>query len=43
MTAAVTAAALADELPARRPRLPGIAHRLLGSAWDAEDVVADRP
>jgi DNA-directed RNA polymerase specialized sigma24 family protein len=26
---------------ALRPRLLGIAYRLLGSMWDAEDVVAD--
>jgi hypothetical protein len=30
-----------DEFLALRPRLLGIAYRLLGSMWDAEDVVAD--
>ena len=41
MTAAVTADALAREFSDHRPRLMGIAYRLLGSAWDAEDVVAE--
>jgi len=41
MTVAVTGDALAAEFVEHRPRLIGIAYRLLGSAWDAEDVVAD--
>jgi RNA polymerase sigma-70 factor (ECF subfamily) len=41
MTATVTADALAREFSDHRPRLMGIAYRLLGSAWDAEDVVAE--
>lgn len=32
---------LAEEFIEHRPRLMGIAYRLLGSAWDAEDVVAE--
>jgi RNA polymerase sigma-70 factor (ECF subfamily) len=32
---------LAREFMDFRPRLLGIAYRMLGSAWDAEDVVAD--
>lgn len=32
---------LAHELAELRPRLLGIAYRMLGSAWDAEDVVAE--
>jgi RNA polymerase sigma-70 factor, ECF subfamily len=32
---------LAREFTQFRPRLLGIAYRLLGSAWDAEDVVAE--
>lgn len=32
---------LAEEFVSHRPRLLGIAYRLLGSAWDAEDVVAE--
>jgi len=32
---------LAGEIAELRPRLLGIAYRILGSAWDAEDVVAD--
>jgi RNA polymerase sigma-70 factor (ECF subfamily) len=32
---------LAREFMEHRPRLLGIAYRLLGSIWDAEDVVAD--
>ena len=31
----------AEEFAGYRPRLLGIAYRLLGSAWDAEDVVED--
>jgi RNA polymerase sigma-70 factor, ECF subfamily len=31
----------AEEFHRHRPRLIGIAYRLLGSMWDAEDVVAD--
>jgi RNA polymerase sigma-70 factor (ECF subfamily) len=41
MTVAVTGDALAAELLEHRPRLIGVAYRLLGSAWDAEDVVAE--
>jgi RNA polymerase sigma-70 factor (ECF subfamily) len=41
MTVAVTRDALAAEFVEHRPRLMGIAYRLLGSAWDAEDVVAE--
>jgi RNA polymerase sigma-70 factor (ECF subfamily) len=37
----VTADDLAGEFEEFRPRLLGIAYRLLGSMWDAEDVVAD--
>src|SRR4051794_26274029 len=33
--------AAAREFTALRPRLLGIAYRLLGSAWDAEDVVEE--
>jgi len=33
--------AAAREFAALRPRLLGIAYRLLGSAWDAEDVVEE--
>lgn len=33
--------AAVDEFLAQRPRLLGIAYRLLGSMWDAEDVVSD--
>jgi RNA polymerase sigma-70 factor (ECF subfamily) len=32
---------LAGEIAELRPRLLGIAYRILGSAWDAEDVVAE--
>jgi RNA polymerase sigma-70 factor, ECF subfamily len=32
---------LAEEFSALRPRLLGVAYRLLGSAWDAEDVVEE--
>jgi RNA polymerase sigma-70 factor (ECF subfamily) len=32
---------LARDFDEYRPRLVGIAYRMLGSAWDAEDVVAD--
>jgi RNA polymerase sigma-70 factor (ECF subfamily) len=32
---------LAREVAELRPRLLGIAYRMLGSAWDAEDVVAE--
>jgi RNA polymerase sigma-70 factor (ECF subfamily) len=32
---------LASEFMEHRPRLLGIAYRMLGSMWDAEDVVAD--
>lgn len=32
---------LAREFLGHRPRLLGVAYRLLGSAWDAEDVVAE--
>jgi RNA polymerase sigma-70 factor (ECF subfamily) len=38
---AADAEQLANELDALRPRLLGVAYRLLGSAWDAEDVVAE--
>jgi RNA polymerase sigma-70 factor (ECF subfamily) len=38
---AMTADALAREFMDHRPRLLGVAYRMLGSAWDAEDVVAD--
>jgi len=31
----------AEQFASYRPRLLGIAYRLLGSAWDAEDVVAE--
>jgi RNA polymerase sigma-70 factor, ECF subfamily len=31
----------AEEFQRHRPRLLGIAYRLLGSAWDAEDVVEE--
>ncbi|GIH18766.1 RNA polymerase sigma factor SigJ [Rugosimonospora africana] len=31
----------AEELAAYRPRLLGVAYRLLGSAWDAEDIVEE--
>ncbi len=41
MTGAVTADALAEDFLELRPRLMGVAYRLLGSAWDAEDVVAE--
>lgn len=41
MTVTVSADALAAEFVQHRPRLLGIAYRLLGSAWDAEDVVAE--
>jgi RNA polymerase sigma-70 factor (ECF subfamily) len=37
----MTADDLAREFTELRPRLLGIAYRMLGSAWDAEDVVAD--
>jgi RNA polymerase sigma-70 factor, ECF subfamily len=37
----VIAADAAEEFLRVRPRLLGIAYRLLGSMWDAEDVVAD--
>ena len=37
----MTADALAHEFTEFRPRLLGIAYRMLGSAWDAEDVVAE--
>ena len=37
----MTADELASEFIAFRPRLLSIAYRLLGSAWDAEDIVAD--
>jgi RNA polymerase sigma-70 factor (ECF subfamily) len=37
----VTADELAQEFMEHRPRLMAIAYRLLGSAWDAEDVVAE--
>jgi RNA polymerase sigma-70 factor (ECF subfamily) len=30
-----------EEFERHRPRLLAIAYRLLGSMWDAEDVVAD--
>jgi RNA polymerase sigma-70 factor (ECF subfamily) len=33
--------ALAQDFNEYRPRLLGIAYRMLGSAWDAEDVVAE--
>ena len=33
--------ALARDFNEYRPRLHAIAYRMLGSAWDAEDVVAD--
>ena len=33
--------ALARDFNEYRPRLHGIAYRMLGSAWDAEDIVAD--
>jgi RNA polymerase sigma-70 factor (ECF subfamily) len=36
-----TAEAAADEFMCHRARLLGIAYRLLGSMWDAEDVVSD--
>jgi RNA polymerase sigma-70 factor (ECF subfamily) len=32
---------LAREFMEHRPRLLGIAYRLLGTMWDAEDIVAD--
>jgi RNA polymerase sigma-70 factor (ECF subfamily) len=32
---------LAEEFQRHRPRLLGVAYRLLGSAWDAEDVVEE--
>ena len=41
MTGAVSTDVLAEEFLEHRPRLVGIAYRLLGSAWDAEDVVAE--
>ena len=41
MTVGVTGDVLAAEFVEHRPRLIGIAYRLLGSAWDAEDVVAE--
>jgi RNA polymerase sigma-70 factor (ECF subfamily) len=37
----MTADDLAREFTELRPRLLGLAYRMLGSAWDAEDVVAD--
>ena len=37
----MTADELASEFTAFRPRLLSIAYRLLGSAWDADDIVAD--
>jgi RNA polymerase sigma-70 factor, ECF subfamily len=37
----VTQQQAAEEFAGYRPRLLGIAYRLLGSAWDAEDVVED--
>ena len=37
----MTADELASEFTAFRPRLLSIAYRLLGSAWEAEDMVAD--
>jgi RNA polymerase sigma-70 factor (ECF subfamily) len=37
----ITADELAREFTEFRPRLHSIAYRLLGSAWDADDVVAD--
>ena len=39
--APMTSDSLAEEFAELRPRLLGIAYRMLGSAWDAEDVVAD--
>ncbi|HYZ97759.1 MAG TPA: RNA polymerase sigma factor SigJ [Acidimicrobiales bacterium] len=41
MSSTMTADDLAPEFTELRPRLLGIAYRMLGSAWDAEDVVAD--
>ena len=38
---AATAEQLAHEFMEQRPRLLGIAYRLLGTMWDAEDIVAD--
>jgi RNA polymerase sigma-70 factor, ECF subfamily len=38
---AMAADPLESEFTEYRPRLLGIAYRILGSAWDAEDVVAD--
>jgi RNA polymerase sigma-70 factor (ECF subfamily) len=35
------AEALANEFLEHRPRLLGVAYRLLGTMWDAEDIVAD--
>ncbi|MGA9276553.1 sigma factor, partial [Ilumatobacter sp.] len=32
---------LTSEFLEHRPRLLGIAYRMLGSMWDAEDIVAD--
>jgi RNA polymerase sigma-70 factor, ECF subfamily len=37
----MTPDALAHDFTEFRPRLLGIAYRMLGSAWDAEDVVAE--
>jgi RNA polymerase sigma-70 factor (ECF subfamily) len=37
----MTADTIAQDFAEFRPRLLGIAYRILGSAWDAEDVVAD--
>ena len=39
MSSTMTADDLAQEFTELRPRLLGIAYRMLGSAWDAEDVV----
>jgi RNA polymerase sigma-70 factor (ECF subfamily) len=37
----MTSDALARDFNEYRPRLLGVAYRMLGSAWDAEDVVAE--
>ncbi|HEY6745173.1 MAG TPA: RNA polymerase sigma factor SigJ [Mycobacteriales bacterium] len=41
MSPGAGAEALAREFLQHRPRLLGVAYRLLGTIWDAEDIVAD--